>query len=306
MRRSIASLSLLIFSTTFVPVASAQEDLPFPLRYPGIAGQADTSYTPAGTSQSATRADTNAPAATTVPATDASAQSSLAPPGEPSVPVVENLSINTPPDPQPVVSDPTVRTPTGFDSQFEKARQQEQESQLELAIDTYRALIRQYPSRPEAFNNLARIYARQGDLDRAIELLQSGLATHPVYLKITENLGQIYSELARQAYRRALIEPGNESEIQPFTEAIELDLSVVEYRATQSTEAQANSTEQMEKEPKLIVEADVQGSAGVSAAPVPVVETIEDQSEPEESTATGELKHSPDNRPSESETDPKT
>jgi len=78
------------------------------------------------------------------------------------------------------------------------------------AAKAFVALTRDYPQLPEPFNNLAVIYAQQGDYDKAREALEKALATHPSYAVAHENLGDIYAALSAAAYNRALsLDPNN-------------------------------------------------------------------------------------------------
>lgn len=72
------------------------------------------------------------------------------------------------------------------------------------AAKAFTELTRDYPQLPEPFNNLAVIYAQQGDYDKARDALEAALATHPSYPVAHENLGDIYAALAAAAYNRAL------------------------------------------------------------------------------------------------------
>jgi Flp pilus assembly protein TadD len=72
------------------------------------------------------------------------------------------------------------------------------------AVKTFAELTRDYPQLPEPYNNLAVIYAQQGDYDKARNALEAALATHPSYAVAHENLGDIYAALAAAAYNRAL------------------------------------------------------------------------------------------------------
>jgi tetratricopeptide (TPR) repeat protein len=72
------------------------------------------------------------------------------------------------------------------------------------AAKAFADLTRDYPQLPEPYNNLAVIYAQQGDYDKARDALESALATHPSYPVAHENLGDIYAALAAAAYNRAL------------------------------------------------------------------------------------------------------
>ena len=70
------------------------------------------------------------------------------------------------------------------------------------AIDIFRALVEDYPDMYEPYNNLAVLYAVQGRLDEARETLLAALEHRPTAL-VYENLGDVYSDLARRAYLRA-------------------------------------------------------------------------------------------------------
>ena len=73
------------------------------------------------------------------------------------------------------------------------------------AIKAFADLTRDYPQLPEPYNNLAVIYAQQGDYEKARDALEAALATHPSYATAHENLGDIYAALAGAAYNRALL-----------------------------------------------------------------------------------------------------
>lgn len=80
----------------------------------------------------------------------------------------------------------------------------------EDATKAFVELTRDYPQLPEPYNNLAVIYAQQGDYDKARDALEAALATHPSYPVAHENLGDIYAALAAAAYNRAMaLDPNN-------------------------------------------------------------------------------------------------
>src|SRR5438093_2806195 len=63
---------------------------------------------------------------------------------------------------------------------------------------------------PEPYNNLAVLYAGQGDYQKARKALETAIRTHPSYAVAHENLGDIYATLASQAYDKALqLDSGN-------------------------------------------------------------------------------------------------
>ncbi|GHT86656.1 hypothetical protein AGMMS49960_16240 [Betaproteobacteria bacterium] len=72
------------------------------------------------------------------------------------------------------------------------------------AISAFSRLAADYPQLPEAHNNLAVLYARQKQYDLARAELEAALRTHPAYAVTYNNLGDLYANLASQAYDRAL------------------------------------------------------------------------------------------------------
>jgi len=80
------------------------------------------------------------------------------------------------------------------------------------AARAFADLTRDFPQLPEPYNNLAVIYAQQGEYGKAREALEAALATHPSYPVAHENLGDIHAALAAAAYNRALtLDPTNAS-----------------------------------------------------------------------------------------------
>jgi hypothetical protein len=75
---------------------------------------------------------------------------------------------------------------------------------LEEAKGIFISLTEDHPELPEPFNNLAVIYAEQGDFNNAREALQKAINTHPSYATAHENLGDIYAKMASRAYNQAL------------------------------------------------------------------------------------------------------
>ncbi len=78
------------------------------------------------------------------------------------------------------------------------------------AIKIFTALTEDYPELPEPYNNLAVLYASQGQYDKARNALEMAIRTHPSYATAHENLGDIYAKMASQAYDKALqLDRGN-------------------------------------------------------------------------------------------------
>ena len=72
------------------------------------------------------------------------------------------------------------------------------------AIAVFTSLTEDYPELPEPYNNLAVLYAAQGNYERARSVLELAISTHPGYAMAHENLGDIYAQLAARSYDRAL------------------------------------------------------------------------------------------------------
>ena len=72
------------------------------------------------------------------------------------------------------------------------------------AVSIFTALTNDYPELPEPYNNLAVLYAGQGQYEKAKVALEMAIRTHPSYATAHENLGDIYAKMASQAYDRAL------------------------------------------------------------------------------------------------------
>jgi tetratricopeptide (TPR) repeat protein len=72
------------------------------------------------------------------------------------------------------------------------------------AIQVFTSLTEDFPELAEPYNNLAVLYASQGNYERARSVLELAIATHPSYAIAHENLGDIYAQLARRSYDRAL------------------------------------------------------------------------------------------------------
>jgi Flp pilus assembly protein TadD/ketosteroid isomerase-like protein len=72
------------------------------------------------------------------------------------------------------------------------------------AIDVFSRLSQDYPELPEPYNNLAVLYAGQGQYEKARQQLEMSIRTHPSYATAYENLGDVYAKLASQAYDKAL------------------------------------------------------------------------------------------------------
>jgi tetratricopeptide (TPR) repeat protein len=78
------------------------------------------------------------------------------------------------------------------------------------AISIFLKLTEDFPSLPEPHNNLAVLYAANGQYDKARASLDAAIRTNPTYATAYENLGDVHAKLASQAYDKALqLDSGN-------------------------------------------------------------------------------------------------
>jgi tetratricopeptide (TPR) repeat protein len=94
--------------------------------------------------------------------------------------------------------------PQNAQARFLKGLILTQQAKTAEAIKVFTALTEDYPELPEPFNNLAVLYAGQGQYEKARQELEMAIRTHPSYATAHENLGDIYAKMASQAYDRAL------------------------------------------------------------------------------------------------------
>lgn len=96
------------------------------------------------------------------------------------------------------------KDPDNIQALFMKGLIHTKSNQLQKAEETFLLLSKNNPDLPEPYNNLAVIYASQGEFEKAREALQKAINTHPSYATAHENIGDIYAKMASQAYNQAL------------------------------------------------------------------------------------------------------
>src|SRR5687767_2077822 len=97
-----------------------------------------------------------------------------------------------------------VSSPRDANARFLKGVILTEQGKAKEAIDIFTKLTQDRPELPEPYNNLAVIYASQGQYDKARAALEQSIRTHPSYATAYENLGDVYAKLASQAYDKAL------------------------------------------------------------------------------------------------------
>lgn len=83
------------------------------------------------------------------------------------------------------------------------------------AITTFTKLTEDFPELPEPYNNLAVLFAGQGQYEKARVALEMAIRTNPSYATAHENIGDVYSRLASQAYNKALQLDGSNPAVPP-------------------------------------------------------------------------------------------
>jgi len=107
-----------------------------------------------------------------------------------------------------------VAKPRDAQGRFLKGLIQTEQNKTPEAIATFTGLTQDFPELPEPYNNLAVLYAGQGQYEKARQALEMAIRTHPSYATAHENLGDVYAKLASQAYDKDLSLDSNNSAAQ--------------------------------------------------------------------------------------------
>ncbi|QJR14691.1 L,D-transpeptidase Cds6 family protein [Usitatibacter palustris] len=143
------------------------------------------------------------------------------------------------------------------------------------AIQVFTGLTEDYPELPEPYNNLAVLYASQGNYDKAKSALELAIHTHPSYATAHENLGDIYAQLASRAYDRALALDKNNAAAQVKLSMVK-DLFSSQKVATAATKPAPTKT----AEPKAAEPVKPAPSEPSKQEPPPKVATTTPKTEP--------------------------
>jgi Flp pilus assembly protein TadD len=136
------------------------------------------------------------------------------------------------------------------------------------AIPIFQKLTEDYPDLPEPYNNLAVIFAAQGQYDKARASLEQSIRTHPSYATAYENLGDVYSKLASQAYDKALQLDSSNSAAQNKL-ALVRELVGGAPRGTPTAVASAPASKAPAKAPSAVAAAPAEAKSAVPAATPP-------------------------------------
>src|SRR5262245_32237881 len=161
------------------------------------------------------------------------------------------------------VNEYLAQKPADPNARFAKGLILAEQNRTQEAIEVFAALSRDYPDLPEPYNNLAVLYASQGQYDKAREQLEKSIRTHPSYATAYENLGDVYAKLAGQAYDKAL-------QFDSSNSAAKNKLSLIrDFISSSRATAVAAAPEQPSAATKFAEEKPAQGKT-VPAQPVPV------------------------------------
>lgn len=127
------------------------------------------------------------------------------------------------------------------------------------AIAIYTKLTEDHPELPEPYNNLAVLYARQGQYEKARNALEMAIRTHPSYATAHENLGNIYARMASLAYDKAL-------QIDSTNTGAQTKLAMI--RVLMSTSARPVAAGKTHAADVTVAKAD--SASGVKSEPMPV------------------------------------
>lgn len=105
------------------------------------------------------------------------------------------------------------------------------------AADVFSKLARENPEVPEYANNLAVLYAQQGEYEKARRWLEAAMSTHPAYATAHRNLGDVYTALAAQAYSKALDQKEDSADL-----GVQLDLVTKLYDGPGATASLAQAS----------------------------------------------------------------
>lgn len=97
----------------------------------------------------------------------------------------------------------------------------------DAARAAFQQLTEDFPELPEPYNNLAVLYAAAGELDKARAALELALLARPDYATAHENMGDVYLQMAADAYQRA-------STLQPNNRAVSNKLALTREMVTKA------------------------------------------------------------------------
>lgn len=146
------------------------------------------------------------------------------------------------------------------------------------ATAIFQKLTEDYPELPEPFNNLAVIYAQQKQYDKAKQALEMAIRTHPSYATAHENLGDVYTRLASQAYDKALQIDSSNTSAQTKLSMIRDLVTATTGKGTPATAAKSGKTVALAAvEPKGMPATKAAAGKPVESKTIEVAEKVADK-----------------------------
>ena len=94
--------------------------------------------------------------------------------------------------------------PRDAQARFIQATLLSQLDKTQAAIDALTAMTQEFPELPEPYNNLAALYAKSDQYEKARQFLEKAIRLNPSYAVAHGNLGDIYAKLSNRSYTEAL------------------------------------------------------------------------------------------------------
>jgi tetratricopeptide (TPR) repeat protein len=95
-------------------------------------------------------------------------------------------------------------TETRAERQFRRGLSLAEANKLDDAAAVFLRLTHEYPRLAQPYVQLAAVYQQQGRTQEAVDVLRAAIKVHTDPARLQEQLGDLYLQLAAQAYRAAL------------------------------------------------------------------------------------------------------
>ena len=149
-----------------------------------------------------------------------------------------------------------------------------EQNKSEEAIAVFTKLTEDYRDLPEPYNNLAVLYAANGQYDKARVALEKAIRTNPSYMTAYENLGDVYGKMASQAYDKALALGASNTPtkskltlLRTFSSSTGVKLTVPEAPAVAAAPAPAPAAARPGAAPQVALISQIPPDAGKSQPP---------------------------------------
>ena len=138
------------------------------------------------------------------------------------------------------------------------------------ALGVFQKLVEDHPEMPAPYNNMAVIHGAQGDYDKARGALERAIRTNPAYATAYQNLGDVYAQLASQAYSKALQLDKSDATVPPKLALLRELTAGPNVPATASTAMAAATVKPTPAPPPAAVAASAAAKPAAASASKPV------------------------------------